>query len=290
MKRTFIITVVALFLSTGMKAQEGEIIYENHFEPDVIYANYHNSTPYYKFFDFDKDGTDDLVLIWIAYKFWHITGYTYNDWWYYSDQVPCNIYVIDSNTGDTVWFCHYNIGDIIPVCTSGEHENRWHPAPENPDEQAAYFAGLSNNSEDSTMIAFRKPVDEGWCYGWIRISVDGHDVGLSNRKCTIHDYAYCTVPNYPLRFGQTSFDWNVIENPSKPFASLHPNPTTGLVTIKGDHLLRAEVFNILGQKVASDENLNGQLTLDIGNLPPGVYLVSVTNSEGKTYAEKIVKQ
>jgi len=115
-------------------------------------------------------------------------------------------------------------------------------------------------------------------------------VGASRIDVAVHEMAYCTIPNYPLRVGQTSFDWNGIdETEATASATLHPNPTTGLVTITGENLKAAEVFNTLGQSVATATGKGETMQVDLSGLPVGVYLVNVTDGEGRRCVRKVVK-
>ena len=102
---------------------------------------------------------------------------------------------------------------------------------------------------------------------------------------------YCTIPNYPLRWGQTSFDWeDVEENESTAFATIHPNPTNDIVTVTGKELKSAEVVNTLGQCVAMVKGGDERLTVDLSGLPTGVYFVTVTDEEGRKCVRKVVKE
>lgn len=74
------------------------------------------------------------------------------------------------------------------------------------------------------------------------------------------------------------------------FATLHPNPTTGLVTITGQDLKTAEVFNTLGQQVATATGEGELFTVDISQLPAGIYFINITNSEGRKCVSKVVKE
>ena len=60
-----------------------------------------------------------------------------------------------------------------------------------------------------------------------------------------------STPDYPLKWGQTSFTGIEENNEFSAFATLHPNPTSGLVTIMGENLKQAEACNMLGQQVLS---------------------------------------
>ena len=106
----------------------------------------------------------------------------------------------------------------------------------------------------------------------------------------IHDYAYCSQPNYPLIAGQTCFNWSIGENATKSFALLYPNPTTGLVTITGENLRQAEVINTLGQRVLNVQGKGNELRIDMAALPAGIYFVTVTDEEGRKCVRKVVKE
>ena len=72
--------------------------------------------------------------------------------------------------------------------------------------------------------------------------------------------------------------------------TLYPNPAAGFVTITGKDLKQAQVINALGQCVATVKGEGEQLTLDISNLPAGVYFVNITDGEGRKCVRKVVKE
>ena len=142
-------------------------------------------------------------------------------------------------------------------------------------------------------------MDEDFCYGWIEqdfrydsITVDtlNDEWCLYKPVVTLRRAAYCTVPNYPLRVGQTSFDWGVEENAATAFATLHPNPTSGQFTVTGQDLRQAEVVNLLGQRVATVAGDGDVLHIDMAGLPTGVYFVNITDAEGRKCVRKVVKE
>ena len=70
--------------------------------------------------------------------------------------------------------------------------------------------------------------------------------------------------------------------------SLFPNPANGQVTVTAEDIRRVEIRNLLGQKVATlDGNGSESVTLDLSNLPKGVYLVTVKDTEGRSRTRKL---
>ena len=154
-------------------------------------------------------------------------------------------------------------------------------------------------TEDHLMIAIRHEItgadqETHYCYGWMECSMNWHWTTAppqwTEGLLCINRMAFCTIPDYPLCLGQTNFTWDVEEIETTAFATLHPNPTTGQVTIMGHDLKAAVVLNALGQQVATATGEGETLQIDIANLPIGVYFVNVTDSEGHKCVRKVVKE
>ena len=135
-----------------------------------------------------------------------------------------------------------------------------------------------------THFAFRHQTVDGYHYGWAHIYLTRawHTVCISGM-------GYCTLPNQPIQWGQTDLV-GLEEATSNAFATIHPNPTTGLVTITSENLRQAEVINMLGQKVLSVQGEGNKLQIDLAPLPAGIYFVNVTDSEGRKCVRKVVKE
>ena len=135
-------------------------------------------------------------------------------------------------------------------------------------------------------------------YGWFNeIWIDSTILGINNggvprikEYICVHDVAFCTIPNFPLKWGQT--DFTGIEDKEKPttFATIHPNPTSSMVTVTGESLRQAEVLNMLGQQVLSAQGEGDELHIDLAALPAGIYFVNVTDKEGRKCVRKVVKE
>ena len=69
--------------------------------------------------------------------------------------------------------------------------------------------------------------------------------------------------------------------------NVYPNPTDGIVNIEGVKVAQVQVYNILGQPVRTFTNAN---EIHMKDLPNGVYLLRITDKEGNTFSERIVKE
>ena len=261
MKKTFIITVLVMALSTAF-AQNGGIIYID-FEPDsVVELKQYNLYPESKMMiDFDFDGLPDI----------RITSYVYSGGSWY-----------DMISYESEWEIHeYEIGDTLMPMNNPEH--RWSTRI----MWERYFYNEIDTISDK--FAVRHKVGDTYYYGWFRVYIT---------MCPPSPYpwvaldkmAYCTDPDYPLVWGQTTLTGIEENGESNSFATLHPNPTTGLVTITGKDLRQAQVFNTLGQQVAITQGEGDELRIDMAALPTGVYFVNITDDEGRKCVRKVVKE
>ena len=143
-------------------------------------------------------------------------------------------------------------------------------------------------------IGLRRCLSGQYCYGWMQVYCDTVPTqpypGVVGRNTYVDKMAYCTIPNYPLQWGQTTLTGIEENNESNSFATLYPNPTKSQVTIRGENLRKAEVVNMLGQQVSKVQGEGETLRIDIANLPAGVYFVNVTDEEGRKCVRKMMKE
>jgi len=250
MKKILLITSI-LLATTGIKAQQGEIIYRD-FEPDVVTEHDDDSIP----IDFDGDGHTDVSLVLASIS----TGYRFG----------------------LIAFGEWNISFV-------ENDDTLRPISEITD----WYSQLSWTPDFYVEnLIVRKNKEDGCCFGWFRAynGYISYPNGGFRSYIGLDKFAYCSIPDYPLVWGQTNF--TVIEENDKPsaFVTLYPNPTTGQITILGDNLQQAEVLNMLGQQVFSMQGSGNEMQINVSALPVGVYLVAITNEEGRRCVQKVVKE
>lgn len=261
MKKHLILAAL-LLAAIGVQAQQGEIIYVD-FEPDslVELKDIDHDPESRMNIDFDYDNVYDIRI----YQYTTSTGC-----WY------------EMRTYDTCWRIHeYEAGDtLIPMNEPGERWSTgilWLPY---------FYNGVSTMSD---RFAVRHEVGNSFYYGWFRVYITGCPPSLYP-WAALDKMAYCTIPNYPLVWGQTDIVGINENDESTPFATLHPNPTNGTVAIIGESLRQAEVINMLGQQVLSVQGRGNELQINMAALPAGVYFVAITNEEGRKCVRKVVRK
>ena len=67
---------------------------------------------------------------------------------------------------------------------------------------------------------------------------------------------------------------------------LYPNPTTGQFTVEGANIAKVEVYNLVGQKVYTEQGK--VVNIDASGWNKGIYLVAVTDNTGAIETRKLV--
>lgn len=254
--KKYIIILLAMISIVGAKAQEEAIIFTD-FEPDLVAATQGVNEDTLKI-DIDNDGQFDIKFYITNNMLYHVDDAYYhalNNWKICSCYREGDSTIL--NADYLVWMSHY---------TDGYYTE--------------YFGMKKEVGDD---------VYYGWFYSYV---INNWSNGNKDPWWIVYidRMAYCTIPNYPLRAGQTSLTEGVEENEAVVFATLHPNPTTSQVTITGQNLKTAEVFNTLGQHVATAMGDGERLTVDLCGQPAGVYFVNITDKEGRKSVRKVVKE
>ena len=67
---------------------------------------------------------------------------------------------------------------------------------------------------------------------------------------------------------------------------IYPNPTTGNFTVEGLNVAQVEVYNLVGQKIYTEQG--NVVTIDASKWNKGLYLVAITNTNGVVETKKLV--
>ena len=197
--------------------------------------------------DFDEDGGRDLLF------YWELASSSSDTYFH---------------TTNNSWTIHAMAdSDTIPI---SEIENYWLT-------RVGFERPTYNNPAPTLKYAIRHRVGNDYYYGWYKV--------LSIGNTSFDMYAFCTIPNYPLYWGQT--DMVGVEENEANHAKLHPNPTTGLVRIEGVECTEVQVYDVLGKQLKTVQNTN---EVSLVGLPQGVYLLRVTLKDGKVFSDKVVKE
>ena len=266
MKRMLLLLLV-MVINPIVRAQEGRIIYQD-FEPDLyVYTSIATEFDTVSV-DLDQDGNADFKMFPAYYgNFYHVDHIVLPPW---------------------ERRLHYK-KDVNDTIVS--YPGYWRPSY----SHSEYMFYDSDSHQFLTYredyLGFRKIIDSvTYHYAWLKIY--GHcDYATVNHDVLvfIDRMAYCDIPNYPLRWGQTTMT-SIAEDDDDGFVSLYPNPTIGVVNIKGERLRQAEIFNSLGQRLALVQSFDDEFSVDMNGLPTGLYYAAIIDAAGRRYTRKIVKE
>jgi hypothetical protein len=266
--------IAFLVLALGCFAQQGEIIYTK-FDPDWCLESIQYAPPDSIKLDFDNDGVTDFVISMFYQRHIEIWFIPANGWGY-------RVRITDDSTLQPPF---QNLG-IVESDTIVSYTPPWGWCNHKTYKGMTFMCGVRKVVNDSTYYY-------GWFdQTWINASIPGNQNGgtpyFKEYEC-VHDMAFCTIPNYPLRWGQTSLTSDE-DNKVPAFAVVHPNPTKGTVTVTGKNLRQAVVANMQGQRILSVQGEGNELHINMTSLPAGIYLINIIDAEGRKCVQKVVKQ
>ena len=249
-KIKLIMAFMALLSFSEVFAQQGEIIYRD-FDPDSILIYWHKLGPVWIDLDADGEADDIKMQMWIHGSI-------------------CAPELVTADSKIKICTIEENNTDII---LSEVEEENW----------KTFVSWSGPNGCDAIRYkyyGFRIQHEDSYYYGWF----ETYSSNVS-KKYGFDRTAFCTIPDYPLRWGQT--DMVGIGENENHHAKLHPNPTTGLVHIEDVECAEVQVYNALGQQLKTVQNTN---EVSLVGLPQGVYLLRVTLKDGKVFSDKVVKE
>lgn len=144
---------------------------------------------------------------------------------------------------------------------------------------------LPSTGEDNTEATIEILVPENATLGntRMRVTKDAWNVYEEGEFDACTDAYYGQVEDYTI---------NVQENLNigdfeKNNVSLYPNPTTGFVTIQSELTIEnVMIYNQLGQLITTQKTS----TIDLSNVPSGIYIVKIQAENSSTTTQKIIKK
>ncbi len=252
--------MLALSAMSVMQAQEGGITFTD-FEPDLCVSaltdNFVSDTINV---DFDADGTSDLKMFIVFESSAYGKVVNYVSSWKSRFMSENDTVVPSENWINANYLMHF-----------------------------LFETGIMFREET---LGFRKEVDGHYYYAWARVYTRRESIPVGYPKVWGYcdKFAYCDIPDYPLRWGQTDI-LGVEENSGESFATIYPNPVSGNVNVKvpsGAEIESVSLFDISGRLVKAQQSGFG--SIDISGLATGMYVMKVALDDGKVFEEKIVKK
>lgn len=89
-----------------------------------------------------------------------------------------------------------------------------------------------------------------------------------------------------IRVYATTDPWSIEVPLNHKAINVYPNPTAGFFAVEGTNLSKVEIYNLVGQKMYEAED--SSVSIDATDWNKGVYLVRVTERNGKAITKKLV--
>ena len=139
-------------------------------------------------------------------------------------------------------------------------------------------------------FGFRKTVGEHYFYGWMEIYWDGIFVP-EGKMIYLDRMAFCTIHDYTLTWGQTTFNESVEEETFENVFSVYPNPTNCVLfveTLQATTLLAKteyRITNLMGQSLLQGHITTEKQQINIDNLRAGMYFITFAGETRKFVVE-----
>ncbi len=87
------------------------------------------------------------------------------------------------------------------------------------------------------------------------------------------------MPPYAVSVS-ASFNYTSVDENDCVSASIHPNPTSSIITIKAESLKQIYIYNMLGQIIYEREAFGNELDYDFSKQGEGIYFIRIETSNG----------
>jgi hypothetical protein len=280
-KTLLLLAFISLFQNLLFSQEKGKIIYTD-FEPDTVIQGYALNTYVPPKHPSTENQIDSLLHFDVDINYDSLW-----DFGFYAEHDSKNFLWVDIDL-NTNW--KYKLCNTTDPEDLSQLDYTYSGGPRH-----IYSIYLGDEpTVEEKKIALRYFTPEGFCYGWLSISVTSgppvpHEVYLTT--ITIYEMAYCTIPNYPLKFGQKDFvdiEENIYEMSD---VNLFPNPVGDKLSLQlplNTHCNEVKIYNIAGILLKTQNNNFDNI--DLSYLSQGVYIVKINLNDGYICTKKIVKK
>ena len=183
-------------------------------------------------------------------------------------------------------------------------------APIGDDERTSLLIDVETAMDDVLSFYFKTSTEERNDY--FAFFVDGE---MMDRWSGENDWQQVS---YPIKAGYHTFEWfydknvrksagedccwiddvvfpantfvlNVESSVEKKDVVLYPNPVEDFFRLEGDGIKSVDVYNVMGIKIMSHDVVSSDI-IDVADLPEGLYMVRITDSDDNVIVKKIVKK
>ncbi len=137
------------------------------------------------------------------------------------------------------------------------------------------FIGRTNNERFITIGNFHDDTESGTMF------IDsGATPAHSKSYYYIDDVSVIALDSIPSSLGEAeALEFNVF-----------PNPATGMVQVQGQRLAGARLLDMAGRCLVAERIISTTHTMHLHGIPPGLYLIEVTDAVGIKAVQKLLKQ
>jgi len=188
----------------------------------------------------------------------------------YPEACPERLY-----TSGTGIYMHYFDVEIIEDVDPDGNEMYYATPYGNGYDLQWYFNGapITGTTVGNTSIIYKDSITES---GVLSCEL------TNGIPCTVSDstdFVYTSINEYS--FGE------------EDAVKVYPNPTNGIINISGldiDKAERVSIYNTVGSKIMSQEVNSNFMSLALYNVPTGIYIIKIENSDGTVETYKINKK
>lgn len=251
MKLKNYIPLLIIFAALNLNAREPSIIVHD-YNPDVLFWNKDSKDLE---IDLDADSVNDVIFhLEMSSSDWHL---------YLKTLIP------DCYTSKIIYSNTDSLSSNLIYWVSNENEIR----------------GEFNKSEK---VGVKKIVNGHIYYGWIYIYFKVQDF---NTLWYIDKFAFCTIPDYPLLWGQTELTGANNKLSARPEISFSFDSKSKVLTIENNIKVKnfnIEIIDLSGKTIIRRKVSTGYSEYSsvlLNDLNQGVYLIKLTSDENNSISQ-----